>query len=67
MGGVMGSKWILWGLAAVMAGIFLWVVSIVFNIVTLGKLRVLSNAIAIITAGILPVVALLAFVTRKKK
>ncbi len=61
---------ILWGIIIFGLGLMGWVVSIVFNVLTLGKFREASNFIFVVTFAAIPVAILLElirwFIKRRK-
>ena len=61
---------VLWGIIIFVLGIAGWVVSIVFNVLTLGRFRALSNFIFVVAFAAIPVAILLElirwFIKRKK-
>ncbi|MDP3726487.1 MAG: hypothetical protein Q8R36_04815 [bacterium] len=57
----MKKSFLFWGVIVFLTSGFLWFVSIIFNVVTFGYFRELSNVLGIITLSSLPAVVILAF------
>ncbi len=62
----MKKSFLFWGLIIFLVSGFLWFVSIVFNVITLGHFRELSNIFGIIAASSFPVAIILTIGRRIK-
>ncbi|MBI2064726.1 MAG: hypothetical protein HYT62_01590 [Candidatus Yanofskybacteria bacterium] len=63
----MGNRPIIWGLIFFGIGTVGWVVSVVFNVVTLGAFAWISNVLGIIALLSLPIALICELIRRKKK